>query len=223
MKKGFILMGISAILLGSFVVVSAFSTNTETNATATKKTTDETASGFITVDTHADIVRAYNDIPSLTKASAIVIEGDVMSTSTKYYKDEIAPCTLSQVKVSKVISGDVKIGDVVTFQETGGITTQKYVSERSRGRDFPPLSEVEENKQVDFKINGLSAMKKDEKVLLFGERYQDIYLVVGGYQGKFKVDGNKIERQSPKGDESFYPTLKMSQSSLVNEVQQLKK
>ncbi|MDQ0417808.1 hypothetical protein J2Z48_001992 [Croceifilum oryzae] len=227
MKKGLILLSIGAILLGSVMVVSAsssvFTTNTGTKAT--KKATEEKDLGIITVEAHSDIVRFYPDIRSLTKDSDIVIEGDVMNASTKYYKDRVAPSTLSQVKVSRVISGDVKIGDVLTFQETGGITTQRYISESSgRGKDFPPLSEAEENKQVDFKIDGISAMKKGEKVMLFGGRYQEgIYLIVGGYQGKFKVDDEQIERPAPKGDEAVYPALKMSLSSLESEVKSFKK
>ncbi|TCP60820.1 hypothetical protein [Baia soyae] len=171
----------------------------------------------------ADASTLYTDVRSLTRAADVVLEVDVLSTSVKYDpKGPSVPFTISQVKVAKVLSGNVQVGDVLTFEEMGGITTKKAERERS-GRDYP-LRKSEENKLVEVKVNGISVMKKDERVVLFGRKSKDdgMYHVLGGYQGKFSTDGNTFQRAVPRQDEGLYASLEMTRSILEFEVKQSK-
>ncbi|MDQ0417806.1 hypothetical protein J2Z48_001990 [Croceifilum oryzae] len=101
----------------------------------------------------ADVLTLYNDIRSLTRAAAVVFEGDVISTSSEYHKDgSSVPYTTSQVRVAKVLNGKVQVGDVLTFGEMGGVTTKKE-ERKYDGRDFH-LNKSEENELVEFQVNG---------------------------------------------------------------------
>ncbi|SDY35891.1 hypothetical protein SAMN05444416_10429 [Thermoactinomyces sp. DSM 45892] len=230
MKRGFIFLT-GAVVVGSVLVgvvfSNVFSTNSteanpskSTETTITKKADEK--SPIKTIEPLGDVETIFPDIPSLTKVADVIFEGEVINTKTIYHKDIDIPSTISEVKVIKVNHGSIKAGDVLVFRERGGVTTQKYVKENS-GRDFP-LSKEEENEPVEFKINGIAVMKKGEKVILFGGKNKDeTYSVVGAYQGKFRIDGSTIQRPVPRGDEGIYSSLKMSQSSLENEVNQFKK
>ncbi|MDQ0417934.1 hypothetical protein J2Z48_002118 [Croceifilum oryzae] len=231
MKKGHIfLIGtivLCSVIMGLVFSSKASSTNQDAHAkkkvetNVTKKDVDEKSPG-LTVESNGDIETIYSDIQSLTKEADVIFEGEVLSTKTKYYKDITIPSTVSQVKVVKATSGNIRVGDVLTFEEIGGFTTQKYVKESS-GRDFP-LSKSEEKQPVEFKVNGISAMKNGEKVILFGGKNKDeTYSVIGVYQGKFRIEGDIIQRVVPKGDEGMYSSLQMNQASLEKEVNQFKK
>ncbi|MDQ0417805.1 hypothetical protein J2Z48_001989 [Croceifilum oryzae] len=65
-------------------------------------------------------------------------------------------------------------------------------------------------------------MKKGERVILFGKKREndEMYSVVGAYQGKFSIEGNTVQRAVPKGDEGIYGPLEMSQSTFDFEVKQ---
>jgi hypothetical protein len=71
----------------------------------------------------------YPDVESITSAADVIVVGEVVTarnvkklmvdkTSNKTNK-EATPYTLSTVKVTNVIKGDVSIGDVITIKQLG--------------------------------------------------------------------------------------------------------
>ena len=72
------------------------------------------------VDTTGPI---YNDMDTIIKDSDIIVQGTVLNAS--YFDKGFRTYTKSQVKVTKSYNKSINNGDIITFIELGGITTQQ--------------------------------------------------------------------------------------------------
>lgn len=161
------------------------------------------------VVTNADFANIYNDFDSLKKESTIVIEGDVTDTSVFMHKvnEDTIPYTIYKLKVSKVFSGDVKVGDVINVAEYGGVVTAEEV-----GLDvkFPEMSEEEKTQKIYFSF-GTPLSVTGDKLLIFGSNKEGsqildfdepYYMLVNEYQGKFDFNAknNSYSRNTPDSE-----------------------
>lgn len=132
--------------------------------------------------------------------------------------------TKSKVKVIKSYNNLVKSGDIITFVESGGITTKKALGMDKKMN----LSKEQQDEKVEVVFCGTSTMKQNEKVLLFGctpksknkllnEPY---YYIPGGFQGKFNQNVDSFERQVPKNLKDSYSPLKMNKNDMDNKIKE---
>lgn len=130
-----------------------------------------------------------------------------------------------------MISGNVAVGDLVTFVELGGIRTKGEIAKNKPGKIH--IKSGEENDPVPVVFNGIENMKTEEEVLLFG-RLNDrkvllshnFYTCVRGFQGKFQVRGNKAKRLTEHldaVDRNTFSTLEMELTQLEAKVRSVKK
>ncbi|CAG7645000.1 hypothetical protein PAESOLCIP111_04854 [Paenibacillus solanacearum] len=121
-----------------------------------------------TVESHGEISDQYNSIQELNDSADLVVLAEVGSTKGFKYKE--VPFTLSLMSISKVIKGEKKQNDTIQVLETGGIINN-----------------------VEYTFEETKALKKQDKAVLYLKKYVgpivsgDAYVVLGVFQGKFKV------------------------------------
>lgn len=107
----------------------------------------------------------YDDINELSYSSDIIIKGTLESSSTQLRNDVVF--TMNSVKITDVISGDIKKGDIIEILQTGGTYKNIYT---------PPIESV-------------PLLENGESYLLYlnlteyHPTYGQYYLISGGYQG----------------------------------------
>ncbi len=159
----------------------------------------------------------YTNLDQLSDKASVIVQGQV--TSINYFDYNTITYTKELIKVTKSYNSNVKVGDVITFVEPGGITTQAALIRSNDNKFNQPITEVDENTKVQVLFGGDPLMKVNENILFFGvednlpmipEKY---YVSLGAFQGKFKINGDSIERYVPRGMESdLYSSLKMSKT-----------
>jgi hypothetical protein len=130
------------------------------------------------------IAHHYGTLDELIRDAGAILVVDVGSGETIEYID--TPFTLTEVKVARSIRGDLKAGDVITIIETGGYVKQ------ADGTTF------------DYRFDGIPVLRFREKVLLFLKRFEgpqtdDAYIPLGVFQGKFLIEGDRLQQQVPEG------------------------
>lgn len=171
-----------------------------------------------TVSTIVDFTNAYNNIDDMIKDSDIIIQGTVLSVS--YFTEGskgLIPSTKSKVKVTKSYNKDIHEGDVLTFTEMGGVTTQKKVIGQLRkgtGND-----EFKNNDTTPIKslVNGADVMSPNQKVMLFAKvsnsKKEKAYSPLCSFEGKFLINNDgTIERV--KSDDRGLTNLKFTQAEM---------
>ena len=129
--------------------------------------------------------RKYETEAELESASELIIEGTVASTYTELRNDIVF--TNVNINVEKVISGDIKPGDMVRVLQTGGIYKE---SNTPFPLEFSPLL-----LSHTYRLYLYHADNNDE----FG----DYYLVSGGYQGVLAKHRDGIFRPHYINNELF--------------------
>lgn len=184
-----------------------------------------------TIVTNAEFGIIYDGLDKMIADSQFIIEGDV--TDTSYFDFNTITYTKSHVKVTKILYGNINKGDVLTFTEAGGITTQAAVI-KSSGADRKfgtKTTEKDKSTKVKYLFCGSETMKQNDKVLLFGveddfgyvppgEKY---YLPIGDFQGKFYIKGSKVERNTGNSfkDHKSYLSLNKNKTQLEKEIKEI--
>jgi hypothetical protein len=183
----------------------------------------------------ADRVRCYVNLEELVDSSDIIIEGEVLAV--RYFDDNNHyTYTVSKVRVTKSYNNKVSTGEVVTFVESGGFTTQYNMILRSGAKEkfgekyyeicktTPEEEEKTKNDKVfSYSFDGGTIMQPSDKVILFGQQSTDSlidganYYPVGGFEGKFIIKENTAERIIPKSQEGT-PSFKMSTIELSSKL-----
>ncbi|MFC4101512.1 hypothetical protein [Paenibacillus xanthanilyticus] len=111
--------------------------------------------------------------------------------------------TVSSAKVISTQKGPLASGAIMNVLETGGVM--------SNGQEF--------------KFNGIPVAKKKEKLFLFLETYQgpitqDAYVPIGAYQGKFKVENDKVIQLTPSEEKlkDYKPVKKEDFKIIIKEI-----
>ncbi|GGE14033.1 hypothetical protein GCM10011571_14370 [Marinithermofilum abyssi] len=117
--------------------------------------------------------KTYTGVEDLKRDADLVVEGKSLSRQS-LLKHEGMPFTLTPFQVTSVMKGD-RTARTITILETGGFDETRHLT-------------VEHNQ----------VMNKDQHYILFLQKYQgpvtdqDAYVIIGAYQGKFQVDGQRI-------------------------------
>lgn len=145
----------------------------------------------------ADWVDHYFSIEDLINNSDLVIVGKVEDSIPQQRVNLIF--TRQVIKIQKYLKGSSVLNDTIEVLQTGGtlngITTQEI--------DDAPL----------FKI-------KDHLVLFLKKTDEGHYLVLGGYQGKGKIENNKIKVDESTIEDKVVKELK---DKSIDEIEELVK
>lgn len=124
------------------------------------------------VDSSGELERIYSSVEELKNDAEFMVDIRVNSTQSLQYKEVVF--TLSEVNVNQVYSGMLNTKNI-TILETGGIYNNR-----------------------NHTFNGNEALKTGDEAVLFIKKYegpvaQDVYVILGVYQGKFSLkDGDEI-------------------------------
>lgn len=159
-----------------------------------------------TVVSSSDYAVSFDNLEQLVDKSEIIVEGEVIQTSC--FDFNTVTYTKAKLKITKTFNSNVKVGDVITYVEPGGITTKAaimgYIGSKTKFGEEP--SEEDKKTQVRISIDGSENVKVGDKILIFGlqdysvnvlpgEKY---YVAFGAFQGKFNLNGENFERFAPK-------------------------
>ncbi|PJI10532.1 MULTISPECIES: hypothetical protein [Clostridium] len=173
-----------------------------------------------TVNAIVDFETGYNNVDDMIKDSDVIIQGTVLSVS---YFDENhkggleIPSTESKVKVTRAYNKNIHVGDVLTFTEIGGVTTQKKIIDRLRNGTGNAKFKNNDITPVKSLINGADVMSPNQNVMLFATfespQNKEVYSPLCSYEGKFLInkDGT-IERI--KADDKGLANLKFTQAEM---------
>lgn len=173
-----------------------------------------------TVSAIVDFKTGYNNVEDMVKDSDVIIQGTVLSV--KYCdendKDGLQiPSTESKVKVTKSYNRNIHMGDVLTFTEIGGVTTQKKIIARLRSGTGNARFKNNDTTPVKSLINGADVMSPNQNVMLFATfespKNKEVYSPLCSYEGKFLInkDGT-IERI--KANDTGLANLKFTQAEM---------
>lgn len=120
---------------------------------------------------HGDIIDGYETVKELQDAADIVAQVEVSESSNIVY-DEL-PFTLNTSTVKKVYKGQEK--ESIDILETGGFIDD-----------------------IEYTFEENPVLKKKEKAVVFLQKYEgpiasDAYVILGVFQGKFKLKDGKLE------------------------------
>jgi len=177
------------------------------------------------IDSISDRSKEFNDLGEMVKLSQAIFEGEVVDVS--YFDLKNGPtCTKYAVKISKVLSGNLKKDDVVNVIELGGFTTAyNRIQLYGKEKEFPNISE-EDSKKLYVQVNwdGTPLSVVGDKVLLFASKDtqndwklpKDYYYAIGYKDGKFNIQGTDVERKVRANDSK--KSLEMSEENITNEI-----
>ncbi|MCJ7689436.1 MAG: hypothetical protein MUO60_08975 [Clostridiaceae bacterium] len=183
------------------------------------------------VSSTANSTKLYRSLEELVKESDMIIEGEVLGIS--YFDNNTATWTKSKVKVIKSYNNKAKEGDILTFVEAGGITTQYNIIKYNHIDEKFNMSNEEIEKAKSLKVKTLFQdapyMQPNEKVFLFskdetdffGSTTEKYYAILGCYQGKFTILGETAERYMQQGYGDVFPSLKMSKKDMDKRIDEI--
>ena len=133
MKK--ILLGIMLVLSISILCLTGCSTKSETALNSESSSNKESVSNQNVTKIHFDYP-VYNDVDTLSNDAKIIVTGSIIKDSVTREINinagenrDKAPTnfiyTISELKVEKVLKGDVKVGDILEIKQAGGTDTNK--------------------------------------------------------------------------------------------------
>lgn len=166
------------------------------------------------VNSDADFSYTYNNLDEMIKASDVIIQGLVVNVS--YFDKGMETYTKSQVKVTKSYNKSINVGDILTFVEIGGITTEENSINELKKQIPKKFNNSNDKTKIKRMICNVDTMNVNQAVMLFGQHNT---LVSGGYmplcsfQGKFIINSDGIiERPENKDIEAV--NLKFSQQDM---------
>lgn len=115
---------------------------------------------------------AYASVDEMKKDAELIVEATTLSQETIRYEGVLF--TASTVQVEKVLNGELK-QEEITVLETGGFDGKNHLT-------------MEDNR----------VMEPSDRYILFLEKYEgsvidNAYVITGAYQGRFKVNGDRLE------------------------------
>ncbi|WP_052216368.1 hypothetical protein [Thermincola ferriacetica] len=143
---------------------------------------------------------AYNNIRNQVPTQ------QVSASWTNYYANPDELFDAADV----VVKGKVKkVGEAFVKHEPDVITTNvifepKEVYKNTLGKDLPTEITIDQDggiyKGVNYKVDKVEILEEGKNYVLF-LRYaadQDLYCILSGYQGQFKIKGDKAENPAPE-------------------------
>ncbi|WP_087351239.1 hypothetical protein [Brevibacillus brevis] len=184
------------------------------------------------VSGEAMFTETFTGVKGLAENADIIAEAEVISQKNNPNYERLDVYTVSELRLTKVYKGDVKIDDTVSVLETGGEFDEREVTKYFSGkRGFELNDNLGDPRIITVGIAGSIPMKEGNTYFVFlTEDDDDIYNIVGSVQGKIKINSENtlVSQVSPEtidqhGDLYFLQENYSGQNiaELRNEVEQL--
>lgn len=176
------MVAVFALVGSNFLKINPSKTNILNNKTNISKVNISNNKKNMVI--YSDYIH-YSDISSITKAADVIIKGNVINVSkpqklkigesfnndTKSYESEYGIYTVSDIKVIKVLKGDLKTNDIIQIKQQGGsLQDTNYIEE------------------------GSSYLQPEEVHMFFLAKFNDSpYSMLNPTQGKIKLENNKVK------------------------------
>ncbi|MGE7823308.1 hypothetical protein [Paenibacillus sp. NPDC093718] len=146
------------------------------------------------VDISLSIAKAYENIDELANDSEVIAQVIIRETSPMTYLD--VPFTISEADVKKTYKGTV-LDKSIQILETGGLINN-----------------------IQFSANGHEVFRNNEQAVVFLKKYEgpigeNLYMIAGIYQGKFKLDNDTNSTINPINNAG---NMKLELSELENQI-----
>lgn len=179
-------------------------------------------SDYEIVDSHISLSKIFHNINQLDKRSDIIIEGVVKNTKYETYVHSIF--TVSEIEINEVYKNDgnaVK-GSTICVVEPGGIMDKEFLYNKYKEKFPDEYIDINQIKPAKNITDGVPALEKGDHVILFASKYtggvksENCYEPVGLYQGKFYIDGNKVEHKMPNYLKDKFEDKVKTKEELIN-------
>lgn len=178
----------------------------------------EIATPFIT------LAQKFKDIESLKKASDLIVEGKAKTTKTIIVHNN--PITITELEVYEVYKTDddsIKRGSTICMGENGGVLSNEYLIEHYKNKFGTEPKDAENIKPIKEAPDGILPMEVGDHVLIFAIKAPNLiegvcYFVVGAYQGKFSISGDKVKHQVPDMVEAFFKDKVSTKKELIDKI-----
>jgi hypothetical protein len=125
------------------------------------------------VEVGVSLNKMYSSVEEMQQEADLIVEGKALSGQKNFFYDRV-PFTLTSFQIDQVYEGNAP-QQVISILETGGV-----------------------QKNMNFTVEGNEVMDADESYVLLLKKYEGpvtnepSYVIVGAYQGKFALDGNRV-------------------------------
>ncbi|WP_144936850.1 cytochrome c maturation protein CcmE [Paenibacillus sp. 32O-W] len=125
---------------------------------------------LLAINSTGELSEYYSSIDELSQRADIIVQ--VEKTGGKSFKYEDVPFTLSQAKIQQSYKGSKPAGERIVILETGGIIHN-----------------------IEYTFEGNKILRDKDRAVLFLKKYtgpvtnEDAYVILGVFQGKFKLGG----------------------------------
>lgn len=145
------------------------------------------------VNLSLSLTREYKTLEDLKNAAEVITQVEIDNSKSFTYND--VPFTISDAKLIKTYKGNI-FNDKINLLETGGQIDNK-----------------------EYSPEGNDVLKKREKAILFLKKYEgpitdDAYVILGVYQGKYKISSDDNQLIIPNGAPQLSTNIQTIESSL---------
>ncbi|URZ18502.1 hypothetical protein [Clostridium felsineum] len=225
MKKAKFIIPATILLFSAISIVSYMHVNNASKINIKiKNTTSHIAKSKIkNINMDADVSGPiYNDIDTIIKNSDIIVQGTVLNAS--YFDEGFRTYTKTKIKVLKSYNKNINNGDILTFFELGGITTQQKAIAQLR-KIKPEIKENNDTTPIKRSIYNIDTMTKKQQVMLFAKAInsnnEKAYIPLGFFEGRFFINKDKtIER--PENNIAGIIDIKFTQNEIDQKLNTLK-
>lgn len=125
------------------------------------------------VEVGVSLNKMYSSVEEMKQEADLIVEGKALSEQKSFFFDQV-PFTLTSFQIDHVYHG-AHPQKKISILETGGL-----------------------QKNMNFTVEGNKVMEPDQSYILLLKKYegpvtnQDSYVIVGAYQGRFALEGNRV-------------------------------
>lgn len=171
-------------------------------------------------EVRGELAESYQTVDALSQKAVVIVRAKVLASAPKTYGQ--VPFTVATVRIEQVLKGSLSVGQDIDLLQTGGILPLRT----PRGTSSPSPVQPQE-----AAFEGIRVVQPLEEYILFLRPYvgpvtPSAYVVLGEYQGKFKIDGSGIVRFTGSADQLAKPEFATQRavngrttSNVVTEIQ----
>lgn len=208
------LFGVAIIVLLSSTACSSGSGTTapRPRPTVASGSSVKSTAEMQTMNVRADYAYVDDGIDELYQRASVVVMGQVTEVDYRV-SPEFDAYTVTTVKVSKVLKGNVTSGESITVVEPGGVMSKADFA-RGSGREYKATPE-DETTLVRVSWDGAPGRLKGEKLVYFlaassaDETLDKPYFRAVGPLAEFVITGTQAKRFVPEGWPSDSTPLKI--------------
>ncbi|MBA2939136.1 hypothetical protein HZF08_12545 [Paenibacillus sp. CGMCC 1.16610] len=122
----------------------------------------------LTFNSHGELSESFSTVDELKQKAEVIVEVNISDAKAEKYNEVVF--TLSNAEVKKIYKGELQNKTSINILETGGV-----------------------HNHIEHTFEGEKTLKKQDTAILFLKKYngpvtKEAYVILGMYQGKFKLD-----------------------------------